>query len=100
MKFKCVIPPVKPGDFGPCAFAVWNDAAVPLPGDVREVRDGDVVEAIGEIEISVEYEYTDEGREEIELAYRKVRMADGFEGTVCWTEVGSGGCGFVPMGGA
>lgn len=82
-KFVLVLPAVKPGDFGPCGLAVYGDDYK----DSRLVRDGDVVEAIGEVEVSEERDYDDEGCLQItELGYRKVRLADGFEGTMCWSD--------------
>ena len=81
-KFTVRIAPVLPGDFGPSGFAVYPTGSY----HSKVVVDGDVVEAIGPIEVSLEHEYTDEGRETIEIAYRKVRLACGFEGTVCWTD--------------
>lgn len=82
-KFVLVLPPVKPGDFGPSGLAVYSADYK----DSRIVKDGDVVEAIGEPEISEERDFDDEGFLQItELEYRKVRLADGFEGTMCWSE--------------
>lgn len=75
-KFTVRIAPVLPGDFGPSGYAVWAD-------DYRShtaVRNGDVVEAIGEVRVEVEGAPDDL----YELEYRKVRTSSGFEGTVCW----------------
>lgn len=70
-KFSLVLPTVKPGDFGPSAYAVYNEKA-----ECVLVRDGAIVEAIGEVE--VEYE------DDVKLGFRRVRLADGFEGRVTW----------------
>lgn len=75
-KFRLHLPAVKPGDFGPCAYAVWSE-------DYRSseaVKDGDVVEALGEIRIEIEGAPDDL----YEIEYRKVRTSSGFVGTVCW----------------
>jgi len=78
-KFKAHLAPVKPGDFGPIAYAVWGDDI--LLGS-ETVRDGDVVEALGPVEVCTEGAYDDM----YEVAYRVVRLADGFVGKVCWSE--------------
>jgi len=75
-KYTVRIPAVKPGDFGPSAYAVWADGY----GSSSVVKDGDVVEAIGDIRYETEGSYDDM----YEIEYRKVRLGDGFEGTVCW----------------
>ena len=82
-KFRLHIAPVLPGDFGPVGYAVFALNHV----GVVTIKDGAVVEALGEVEVSVEHEFDDEGgRFDVELGYRKVRTEDGFEGTVCWHE--------------
>lgn len=91
-KFTVRIAPVLPGDFGPSGFAVYPKGSY----HSKVVVDGDVVEAIGPIEVSVEHEYTDEGRETIEIAQRLVRLPCGFEGMVCWTDF-NGRSGFQPV---
>lgn len=80
-KFALVLPSVKPGDFGPTGYAVYG---VDWRAESRVVGDGDVVEALAEVEYTQEREYTDEGMEIYEIAHRMVRLADGFEGHVCW----------------
>lgn len=76
-KFKVHVAPVLPGDFGPCAYAVWS-------ADYKSstvVVDGDVVEAVGEVEVCTEGAYDDM----YELEYRVIRTAAGFVGKVCWS---------------
>ena len=76
--FRLHVAAIKPGDFGPCAYAVW---ASDYKSSVT-VADGAIVEAIGPVETSVEGDYDDR----YELQYRNVRTSDGFEGMVCWHE--------------
>ncbi len=92
-KFTLVLPAVKPGDFGPSGFAVYSDDY----STSRLIADGAVVEAVGEVRTEREYEYTCDGREEYVLAYRKVRLSDGFVGEVCWHDF-NGRDGFRPVG--
>ncbi len=86
-KFSLVLPAVKPGDFGPSGFAVWSE-------DYKSsevVRDGDVVEALGEVRVETEGAYDDM----YEIGYRLVRTTTGFVGTVCWHDY-NGHDGFRP----
>lgn len=75
-KFRLHVAPVKPGDFGPVGYAVWADDYV----SSEVVRDGDVVEALGEVRVELEGDFDDR----YEIAYRLVRTSTGFVGTVCW----------------
>ncbi len=75
-KFALRLPPVKPGDFGPVAYAVWSEDY----GSSEAVFDGDLVVAVGEVRVETEGAYDDM----YEVEYRKVRTSSGFVGTVCW----------------
>ncbi len=88
-KFVLVLPAVKPGELGPSGYAVWAE-------DYRSneiVKDGDVVEAVGNVYVEMRGRYDDR----YEMAYRRVRTASGFVGTVCWQDF-NGREGFKPAG--
>ena len=76
-KFKLHIAPVKPGDFGPCGYAVWSP--VGLVGTVT-IYDGAIVEVMGPVQVETEGSYDDQ----YESSYRCVRTESGWVGRVCW----------------
>ena len=75
-KFILRIPAAKPGDFVPSGFAVYDEKAESVI-----VKDGDVIEAVGEPYTDVEDRGTED---ECVITYRRVRTSDGFEGNVVW----------------
>ena len=73
-------------------FAVWGKSnAAGLSGET--VKDGDLVEVIGDIKISVEDAGTED---EYEIAYRLVKLQSGFVGEVLW-QMYDGSAGFVEI---
>ena len=88
LKFKLHVPAVKPGDFGPCGYAVFASDHV----GIITIKNGAIVEALGEVRIEVEGAPDDL----YEIEYRKVRTSCGFEGTVCWNDF-DGRSGFEPV---
>lgn len=91
--FVLVLAPVKPGDFGPSGLAVYSDDYK----DSRLIKNGDVVEAIGEIRTERERDYDeDDSVYYTTIAYRRVRLQDGFEGTTTWFDF-NGDSGFKPV---
>lgn len=79
---------------GSFRLACWRDS----PGFESVVLDdGDVVEPLGDVEVALEREVDEEGMRCFrEVQYRRVRLASGFEGTVCWYEWDAELGGFVP----
>jgi hypothetical protein len=82
-KFKLTLASVKPGDFGPSGYAVYNEKC-----ECVVIRSGSVVEAIGDVTVG-----RDHGDN---ISFRMIRTSSGFEGLVCWVEF-DGRSGFEPV---